>query len=301
MRIPFDKVADALKLGLASTHESHEPVRVSIHVDQSATPFLVSTIREAFVPLRTTGVVRVHRLTGDPVSIKPDVDIAVVVSCGSPWLERAAHEIVISGTPVVIVSESSVEVPFVRGDSPMLGLVCATDREHLLSSLAAWILNRTSKGTPLAANFAFLRDAAAQDAISQAVVANAVTGALFFIPGADFPTMTLAQVGMMLKLSSIYGKGLDLGRAYEAMAIVLVAAALRQASRTISPRFGRAAIVPKVLIAAGGTFAMGRALTALYARDIDYAPVTDALRGTFSAHRAHGTEQGASAPEATIC
>ena len=124
---------------------------------QTATPFLIETVRDAFVPQTTSALVRVERLGSLPATAKPDTDIAIVLSCGSPVLQARVQELVVCGPPVVVLAESSVEVPFIERDSRMLGLVAATDKVHLLASLARWILERTDKQTAFAANFPFMR------------------------------------------------------------------------------------------------------------------------------------------------
>ena len=77
----------------------------------------------------------------------------------------------------------------------MLGVVAATDKTYLLETLARWILDRTDKETAFAANFAFMRIAAANRIITSCALTNMATGALVFLPGADYPVMALAQVG----------------------------------------------------------------------------------------------------------
>ncbi|MDQ9749098.1 hypothetical protein RFZ03_00160, partial [Acinetobacter baumannii] len=69
----------------------------------------------------------------------------------------------------------------------------------------------------------FIRLAAANRVIASAAVGNAATGALFFIPGADFPVMTIAQMGMMLQLAAIFGKPMRPERGYEAAAVLVSA------------------------------------------------------------------------------
>ncbi|MDO4436736.1 MAG: hypothetical protein Q4B77_02125 [Coriobacteriaceae bacterium] len=278
MRIPLDSVVNAAKLGASIQGDAEAPVRVSVYVDASATPFLVNTVRDAFVPQGISAVVRVARVDAIPLVPKPDTDIALVLTCGGAYVQDRVLELVVAGIPTVVLAESSVEVPFITQDTRMLGLVAATDATHLLGSLARWILARTDKATSFAANFPFMRIAAVNKILSDAVVSNMATGALFFIPGADFPVMTLAQLGMMLRLAAVFGKPLRLDRVYDGAAVVAGALALRGVARVASRRFGRMGFVPKALIAGAGTYAMGRALCAWYERDVSYDRVNDMVR-----------------------
>ena len=286
MRVPAQRLVDALKMGVTALRDSDEPVRVAVFVDASATPFLVQTVREALVPQTTSALVRVAALDGSPYQIKPDTDVSVVISCGSDLLQDAVQQIVIAGSPTVVLCESSVEAPFIERDSPMLGRIASTNRTHLLETLARWILDRTEKPVAFAQNFPFMRVAASNRIITSCALTNMATGALAFIPGADFPVMTLAQVGMMLDLSSVFGKPLRPERGYEVAGVVGAGLACRAAARAAVKRVPRMGFIVKGLIGAGGTVAVGRALMAVYERDVDYAPLNDAVAA--AAARAKG-------------
>lgn len=277
MRIPFSRMRGAVKMGAQAVKESDAVVRVSVYVDRSATPFLIDAVRQAFVPQTTSGIVRVFRLEGAVVPVREDTDVAIVLSCGSASLEPAVQRIVIAGAPVVVIAESSVEVPFISEDTRMLGLISSTHKTYLLETLARWILDRTEKGSAFAANFAFMRIAAAHRVIRSCALTNMMTGALEFIPGADYPVMTMAQIGMMFELSTMYGKPLRVERAYEAAAVAGSGLLLRFAARGITARMNHGSFVAKALIGAAGTYAMGCGLAAFYERDVDYAPLNQAF------------------------
>lgn len=270
MGISIDSILSTVKLGASVRGETDVPVRVGVYVDGTATPHLIEAVREAFVPQTTAALVRVERLGSSPVIAKPDTDIAIVLSCGSAVLQARVQELVVCGAPVVVLAESSVEVPFIDRDTRMLGLVAATDKVHLLSSLARWILERTDKQTAFAANFPFMRIAAANRVIASASLGNLATGALFFMPGADFPVMTIAQLGMMLRLAAIFGKPMRPERAYDAAAVLAAAFALRAGARLAARRAGRLGVIPKALVAGAGTYAIGRALALWYEYDVSY-------------------------------
>ena len=192
-------------------------------------------------------------------SIKADTDVALVVSSGSPLLQDRVQQIVIAGVLTVILCESSVEVPFIQQDTAMLGLIAASDATHLLSSLARWILDRTDKDTAFAANFAFMRIAAAMRVVRSATMANLATGALFFMPGADFPVMTMTQLGMMLKLAGVFGKPMQSSARTRPPWCSPVRLPLRARARAVARRIGRPGVVFKALVAGAGTFGMGAA------------------------------------------
>lgn len=284
MGLPFDKLVNAFKTGVDAQRASDQPVRVSVYVDDTASTLLVSTARDALVPQTTTGLVRVARLDGaeDP---RHDTDVAVILTNGSSRLEAACHRLVVAGIPTAIVAEDAEAAPFVVGDPPMLGVIAASDSTVLLDRLARWILDRTDKAPAFAANFPFMRSVAARGIVISASASNAVTGALVLIPGADYPVMTLAQVGMMLKLASMYDKPLRVDRLYDAAGVAVAGLALRSVSRALSSRAGRGAFAVKALVGGCGTAAMGYCLCQLYQRDIDYGPINHIVLRLFEGLR----------------
>ena len=273
MKIPVDKLTRAFKMGASVKKDSDTPVRVSVYLDSSASRFLAETVRDAFVPQTTSGIVRVERLGEERIAPKTDTDVVLVLSCGSDRLESAVQELVIAGAPVCVLAESAVEVPFIEESTPMLGVVAATDKTYLLETLARWILDRTDKETAFAANFAFMRIAAANRIITSCALTNMATGALVFLPGADYPVMALAQVGMLFELAAVFGRGIKPERGYE-VAGVLAGGLVKQ-----TPHIGFAV---KALTAAAGTYGMGRALVSLYERDVDYSRANEVVTATFS-------------------
>lgn len=294
MGIPIDKLVQAVRSGIDIQRSADENVRIAVFVDRSASAFLVSTLRDALVPQTPSALVRVDPIDRASTALRPDTDLALVVSCGSEGLERAVQDVIVAGVPTVVVAESSVEAPFIARDTRMLGLITATDSVHLLDSLARWILDHTEKDVAFARNFPFMRVPASFKVVASASAANLATGALVFIPGADFPVMTLTQVGMMLRLAGIHGKPLKSDRLYELAGVIGAALGLRGLARFGSSRVPRASFAIKALIGGVGTLAVGLGLSALYERDIDYTPINDALAHAIGALRSlsgHGTMQ----------
>ncbi|MBE6469484.1 MAG: hypothetical protein E7001_05950 [Coriobacteriaceae bacterium] len=277
MRIPFDAIAGALKVLPSAKKDVDVPVRVGVFVDAGAPASLIELVRTAFVPQATSGLVRVERIGEAPIHVKADTDLAIVIAGGSERLRGAVQEVVVGGAPTVVLAEEAAQAPFITEDTPVLGLVAGTDAERLRDDLARWIMARVDKQQAFAANFPILRTAAAAGVIRQAALGNALTGALVIIPGADFPVMTLAQLGMMAQLALIYGKPVHPERGYEAAGVVLAGLAVRALARRVAQQAGPAAFAVKAVAGGAGTYAMGLALTELYRRDVDYAPVNGAV------------------------
>ena len=162
----------------------------------------------------------------------------------------------------------------------MLGVVAATDKTYLLETLARWILDRTDKETAFAANFAFMRIAAANRIITSCALTNMATGALVFLPGTDYPVMALAQVGMLFELAAVFGRGIKPERGYE------VAGACRRSCDPRGHPRARQADAAYWVCRQGarccrGHYGMGRALVSLYERDVDYSRANEVVTATF--------------------
>ena len=164
----------------------------------------------------------------------------------------------------------------------MLGVVAATDKTYLLETLARWILDRTDKETAFAANFAFMRIAAANRIITSCALTNMATGALVFLPGADYPVMALAQVGMLFELAAIFGRGIKPERGYEVAGVLAGGLVIRAVTRALVKQTPHIGFAVKALTAAAGTYGMGRALVSLYERDVDYSRANEVAAATFS-------------------
>ena len=286
-----DQLIDAAKMFNSTAASSKESIRLSVYLDDTATDFLITTIRDAFVPQQTNALLRVERLSDEIPSVKPGTDVAIVLTGGSDGLAEKVNALAISGVPTVCVAESSLDLPFIERDTPILGGVVASEKTLLLSKLAHWILSRTSKQMAFAASFPFMRIAAAHEIVANATVANMVTGAVFFIPGADFPLMTIKQLGMTLQLSQIFGRDMGLERLYEMGAVAASALALRGCARLILPHTPHIKWLVRPLIAGVGTYVMGRAALAFYQTDFDWSGVTQRLQSLVALYKDKRADQ----------
>lgn len=281
MKIPVDKLTRAFKMGASVKKDSDTPVRVSVYLDSSASRFLAETVRDAFVPQTTSGIVRVERLGRSELLQRP-IPMWCWCSRVVPTAWKCRAELVIAGAPVCVLAESAVEVPFIEESTPMLGVVAATDKTYLLETLARWILDRTDKETAFAANFAFMRIAAANRIITSCALTNMATGALVFLPGADYPVMALAQVGMLFELAAVFGRGIKPERGYEVAGVLAGGLVIRAVTRALVKQTPHIGFAVKALTAAAGTYGMGRALVSLYERDVDYSRANEVVTSTFS-------------------
>lgn len=126
--------------------------------------------------------------------------------------------------------------------------------------MGEWVVEAVRpKRLAMARAFPFVRRPLALDAVNVTAVENAGIGLVPFLPGADFPLMTINQAKMMLQIAAAYGEPMDAGRAREVLGTVVGALACRSAARSLAgcvPGLGWAV---RALVGYAGTQAIGRA------------------------------------------
>jgi uncharacterized protein (DUF697 family) len=118
---------------------------------------------------------------------------------------------------------------------------------------------------PLARQFPFLRDAAAELEISQTSRQNALVGVIP-LPGADFPVMTANQVKMVLRLAAMFDQTLNPERLKEVLAVVGGGFALRSLARQVAKFIPGPGWIVGGAMGYGGTLTMGKAALEYFRR-----------------------------------
>jgi uncharacterized protein (DUF697 family) len=117
----------------------------------------------------------------------------------------------------------------------------------------------------LAARIPVLRPTVAEAIVKHFARQNGVLGVAIFIPGADFPVLTLNQIRMVLRIAAAHGEELDRERAFEVLSVVAAGLGFRTVARQLVglvPGFGWAV---KGGVAYGATLAVGEAAVAYFA------------------------------------
>jgi uncharacterized protein (DUF697 family) len=155
------------------------------------------------------------------------------------------------------------DVPYV----PATDVVAVAPGEALpIAGIAERVAERADETShQLAARLPALRPAVVESIVKGFSVQNGVLGVAIFIPGADFPVLTLNQIRMVLRIAAAYGEELDRQSALEVLSVVGAGLGLRTIARQL------AAVVPglgwavKGGIAYAGTRAVGEAAAAFFA------------------------------------
>jgi uncharacterized protein (DUF697 family) len=135
-----------------------------------------------------------------------------------------------------------------------------------VEKLAERIADRAGDGAHhLAARIPALRPPVVQSIVRRFSRQNGVLGVAIFIPGADFPVLTLNQIRMVLRIAAAHGEELDKERAFEVLSVVAAGLGFRTVARHLvgfAPGLGWAV---KGGVAYGATLAVGEAADAYFA------------------------------------
>ena len=132
--------------------------------------------------------------------------------------------------------------------------------------IAERIADRAGDGSHhLAARIPALRPPVVEAIIKHFSLQNGVLGVAIFIPGADFPVLTLNQIRMVLRIATAHGEKLDRERAFEILSVVAAGLGFRTLARHligVVPGLGWAV---KGGVAYTATLAVGEAAAAYFA------------------------------------
>jgi uncharacterized protein (DUF697 family) len=163
---------------------------------------------------------------------------------------------------LVGASEQPLDVPFVPATSVIAvpaGHPAPVDRvAELVASLTE------ENGYGLAARLPVIREPVVEAIVRRFSRQNGILGVAIFIPGADFPVLTLNQLRMVFRIAAAYGEVIDRERIPEILAVVGAGLGFRTLAREalgVLPALGWAL---KGGVAYVGTKALGKAAVAYF-------------------------------------
>jgi uncharacterized protein (DUF697 family) len=131
-----------------------------------------------------------------------------------------------------------------------------------IAELVADLADESAYG--LAARLPVLREAVVEAIVRRFSRQNGILGAAIFVPGADFPVLTLNQLRMVFQIAAAHGEQIDRERIPEILAVVGAGLGFRTIAREalgFVPGLGWAV---KGGVAFVGTKALGKAATAYF-------------------------------------
>jgi len=161
--------------------------------------------------------------------------------------------------PVVVVQTGTedFDVPYVLATDVV---TCRPGEGFPVEEIAAAVAARLGEaGTGLAARVAVLREPLCRELIESFSRKNGIAAVAIFIPGADFPVLTLNQIRLVLRLGAAHGVEIDQQRLPEVLATVAAGFGLRAVARQVLGAIPVAGWLVKGGIAYAGTRAVGEA------------------------------------------
>lgn len=203
------------------------------------------------------------RVGGDPAGAA--ALIRVLAGAATDEDERELRAARRAGVPTIAVQTGTgaFDVPYVLATDVV---VCPPGSGFPVERIAHALAARLGEsGTALAARLPVLRDPVCESLIESFARKNAILGVAVFVPGADFPVLTLNQVRLVLRLAAAHGIEVDQSRLPEVLGTVATGFGLRAAARQVLGAVPVAGWLVKGAIAYGGTKAIGEAAQRYFA------------------------------------
>ncbi len=156
----------------------------------------------------------------------------VYVLAGEPTEEdeRALRAADVEGAPLLVLGpEPSAPIPYVLATDI---LPLRPGEGFPLAELGRLLAAKDEEAAvALAARLPAIRRGVADALIAHVARQNAVIAAAVFVPGVDFPVLTLNQLRLVLRLAAAYGQKIDADRLPEILGVVVTALGFRALAR----------------------------------------------------------------------
>jgi uncharacterized protein (DUF697 family) len=288
LKIPFDAIAGVVSEQKKSSESSRREIRLSVMVLQGTSKPMVSAARRGLYPATPAARLHVEGVgVNDPrVAVNSLSDAAVVLVGPGSDRDRAVslwRDFAGAGVRCCVAGafDDGLEASDFQAGLIGLGidegdLLLELDAAAATQQIGDWLVGALSEdlAAAAAANFACCRAAQAQALVRRACGQNAAASLLGALPmgqGADIVVMTATQVSLALQLASLYGHPLDASLAREIVPVIAGAPVWRGVARSLIARTRIPPFVVRAGVGAGGTYAVGRALVAVFESDADVA------------------------------
>jgi uncharacterized protein (DUF697 family) len=266
----FWRLTRELNIGAIRDDLEH-PVSVRVLGSDSQTADRVARLID---PDPLAGEISIGTLT-DPGRERADFFVAAVAGPLDQDARRNLNALSVGEAPLLLVeieSETNLLMLGVPDDRVVRLPLAISDPEARERFFAALVLAAPEVALPLGRRHPLVREAVAEHLILDTARVNAEFAALASLPAnipifggivggmADTLVLTKNQVLLILKLAGLYGRDLELSRelVVEIAPVVGGAFVWRTAARTLVGMLpGMLGLLPKTIIAYGGTFVVG--------------------------------------------
>ena len=221
---------------------------------------LASTLEKELARGGAPGAVRTQGDVGGAAAL-----VRILAGAATEEDERELRAARRAGVPTIAVQTGTgrIDVPYVLATDVV---VCRPGSGFPVQEIARALAARLGeRGTPLAARLPVLRDAVCDELIETFSRKNGLLGAAIFVPGADFPVLTLNQLRLVLRLASAHGVEVDQARLPEVLGTLAAGFGFRAAARQLLGAVPVAGWVVKGAVAYSGTRALGEAARRYFA------------------------------------
>lgn len=266
----FEQLSRAFAARSGAERAASGEVRVAVMVAFDAPSGMALSARRGLAPRTARALLYVAGF-GEPgrgraAAVNSLSDAAVVLPGGDMALAaRLRASYLEAGVPCCVAAGGAAQArAALEAGVPAADLaVCAGGAE----GVGRWLVGALpDKAAALAAGFPCCRRTRALQVAGEAARDNAMVGALTFLKGADMPAMLATEVAMTFKMASAYGLPLGARRSAELACVAASSAGLRGVARAAVRALPLPEFAVKSAVAGLGTYAMGRALMALYGR-----------------------------------
>jgi uncharacterized protein (DUF697 family) len=158
-----------------------------------------------------------------------------------------------------------LDVPYVPATSVVAVPPGKPIAVHKVAELVASLTDENGYG--LAARLPVLREEVVKAIVRRFSRQNGILGVAIFIPGADFPVLTLNQLRMVFRIAAAHGEKIDRERVPEILAVVGTGLGFRTLARETLGFVPGVGWAVKGGFAYLGTKALGKAATAYFEQD----------------------------------
>lgn len=270
-KIPID-IKMLAKASEVFESESSSSNTIEVLVDTTASRALVSLSRRVLKVTSSAVEINITSFSTEMPKLSNEASLIIVIAGTSRHMRRIMEIALWSSLRCVVLAEDAPSVVATVEEEDMLEIAKAIievdvnkPQEVLEHDLASWCINnlpdlRLSLGTA----FPFMRHPIALDLTRQTTLENAIIAAVFFLPGADLPVLTLNQCKLFYQIAVINEVPLTRDRLVEVALIVASAFGFRGINRLAQRKLAPVGWLVRSAVAAGATLLMGHLAYLLY-------------------------------------
>ena len=289
LKLPANPIALLNAIGFAE-EKSTAGFRLSLLIDSSLDHELVRYAKERFYPVTDNLSISVIPYFDELPKFALHSELVIIFAAEAPLTGRLLIQALKEQVPAVVVTLDPMLLQRIARDNyqeiDLPSLVTVPERgdtrerfERLFKELGEWITRASVDGLlPLARALPFVRDPFVKNAIQAAALQNAAIAAVFFLPGADMPLLTLNQARLFLQIAAVYDAELDRQRIKEMALIVLGGFGFRMIARRLALLLPTIKWALRGSVAYTGTLAVGMAAREYFEKGGDLKDIVKGLQ-----------------------